>query len=104
MPADCHRDSSSLGACPGSHKASSRPRRLAHQTSPHSLNPVTRDLDWLMLPDAYDGPASVHKLLILPPVPRDVGLKLGGPPCGVVLGKGAVCGAAMPEAAIDEDD
>lgn len=56
-----------------------------------------------MLPDAYDSPALVHKLLVLSSVPRDVRVKLGRPPWPVVLRLGPVLGATMPEAAIHED-
>src|SRR4051794_39959051 len=56
-----------------------------------------------MLPDAYDSPASVNELLVLPAVPRHVRVKFRRPPWAVVPRRGPVVWAPVPEAAIHED-
>src|SRR4051794_18228817 len=55
-----------------------------------------------MLPDVNREPAEVLQVLVLPSVSGYVFIELRRPPLPVVLGGGAVGGATMPEAAVNE--
>jgi hypothetical protein len=57
----------------------------------------------LVLPDPQDLPASIPELRIGISVSALVGLDLLTPEVGIADGPGRVLGAAVPEAAIDED-
>lgn len=78
-------------------------RRLAQQRPPRCFDAATGDLHCLMLPNAYDSPAAVHKLPVLTLVPSNVGVELREPPVCVVLGEGPVQRASVPEAPVHED-
>ncbi len=56
-----------------------------------------------MLPDTYNRPTELAEYSIRVTVTLDVGLKLRRPPVGIALHRDEVLGAAVPEAAIDED-
>jgi hypothetical protein len=71
--------------------------------TPGPLNDVS-DVDGvLMFPCPDDEPSGLTEAFLRPAVPRDVGVELGPPPVGVRLRGDGVIGAAVPEAAVDED-
>lgn len=63
-----------------------------------------RRLRRLVLPDPDNGPPEKGKSLICVPVAESVSLELLQPPLGVGLGYRPMLGAAMPEAAVHQDD
>lgn len=56
-----------------------------------------------MLPDVKSNPAQSLQLIVTSSIPGDVRVEFVGPPFPVVLWRGAVIGATMPETTIDED-
>lgn len=57
----------------------------------------------LVFPEAQDGPALCREVFGGLQVAGHVPVELGAPPVGVGLGTGGVLGAAVPEAAVEED-
>ncbi len=56
-----------------------------------------------MLPDANDFPASSGQHPVVSPISLDGSRNLPLPPIAIAPGEGAVVGAAMPPAAVNED-
>lgn len=56
-----------------------------------------------VLPNSNYSPARLAQSPVGISISRDVCVDLGPPPCGVVLGAGAVDRAPVPEATVDED-
>lgn len=77
--------------------------RSLQSGDPKPLDSFSRH-DWvLVLPDVDGGPAQFLQFAVRAPIPSDVRIQFFGPPFPVILRRSAMIGAAMPEAAIDED-
>lgn len=71
-------------------------------SSDRQSHSVCGRLDILMLPDALDRPAGPPKSSLDSPIAVDVGGELRQPVLAIAIGYGAVLGARVPEASVDE--
>jgi hypothetical protein len=67
------------------------------------LNTCGCNLDWFVLPDPNDVPATLGERQIGSVITIDVRIEFLLPPRPIGLGHDEMLGAAMPEAAIDEN-
>ncbi len=71
--------------------------------SPQAFDPVSGADGIFVLPHVDRQPAMLLEFRVLPAVALTVPSELDSPPLRVVPGYGAVCRAAVPEAAVNED-
>ena len=76
---------------------------LSSSLSPQRLNRICGSLHRFVLPYVDGEPSKDDELIVHAPVPRTVCRQLRCPPLGVVLRRGVVLGAPVPEATIHED-